>query len=401
MKRLGILGGSFDPIHVGHMYMAKSACRYFDLEEVWLMPAGHSPNKDERGMTGAEERLHMCELAAAGEEQIRACRLELDLRERSYTWRTLELVHARMPEYALYFIMGGDSLDYFDRWVKPERICELATLLVVPRDRFDVTALMEKIRKLRKRFSCRIEIVPCSQMEISSTRLRAQLRGGNADPADFPAGVLEYIREQGLYQRGECPAMDMLEIRKKVKKSLDKARYEHTKGVMYTAAALAMANGYPIEKALLAGLLHDCAKCLPTEEKLALCNRHDILVTEVERKNPALLHAKAGMALAEEKYGVHDPEILHAIKVHTTGEPDMSTLDKIIYIADYIEPGRNQAPHLEVIRQIAFADLNQCMAEILYDTLRYLGDRKGAIDPHTAITYEFYEPYGKEQPWKQ
>lgn len=195
--------------------------------------------------------------------------------------------------------------------------------------------------------------------------------------------------------------MELHEIRKKVKKSLDKARYEHTKGVMYTAAALAMANGYPIEKALLAGLLHDCAKCIPTEEKLELCKRHDIMVSEVERKNPALLHAKAGMALAEEKYGIEDPEILHAIKVHTTGEPNMSTLDKIIYIADYIEPGRNQAPHLEVIRQIAFADLNQCMAEILYDTLHYLNDRKGAIDPATSITYEFYEPYGKEQSWKQ
>ncbi|MCM1282322.1 MAG: bis(5'-nucleosyl)-tetraphosphatase (symmetrical) YqeK [Muribaculaceae bacterium] len=194
--------------------------------------------------------------------------------------------------------------------------------------------------------------------------------------------------------------MELQEIRKKVKKNLDKARYEHTKGVMYTAAALAMAHGADFHKALLAGLLHDCAKCLPTEEKLALCTRHHLLVTHVEKENPGLLHAKAGMALAEEKYGITDPEILHAIKVHTTGEPNMSTLDKIIYIADYIEPGREQAPHLEVIRQIAFQDLNQCVAEILYDTLHYLKGRKGAIDPATSITYEFYEPYGKEQPWK-
>lgn len=194
--------------------------------------------------------------------------------------------------------------------------------------------------------------------------------------------------------------MDLHDIRKKVKKDLDKGRYEHTKGVMYTAAALAMAHGYSVEKAMLAGLLHDCGKCTPTGEKIALCDRHHILISKVERENPSLLHAKAGMALAEEKYGITDPEVLHAIKVHTTGEPNMNTLDKIIFIADYIEPGRDQAPHLDVIRQIAFADLNQCMAEILYDTLHYLNDRKGAIDPTTAITYEFYEPYGKEQPWK-
>ena len=104
--------------------------------------------------------------------------------------------------------------------------------------------------------------------------------------------------------------MDLQEIRKKLKKDLDKARYEHTKGVMYTAACLAMAYGYPVEKAMLAGLLHDCAKCLPTEEKQKLCEEHHILVSEVELENPGLLHAKAGMALAEEKYDVQDPEIL-------------------------------------------------------------------------------------------
>ncbi len=194
--------------------------------------------------------------------------------------------------------------------------------------------------------------------------------------------------------------MDMREIRKKLKKSLDRERYEHTKGVMYTAAGLAMAHGCPIEKAMLAGLLHDCAKCLPTEDKLKLCEQHDILVSDIERENPGLLHAKAGMALAEEKYRITDPEILHAIKVHTTGEPNMNMLDKIIYVADYIEPMRCQAPHLDEIRQLAFKYLDQCVAEILYDTMHYLSGRKGSIDPTTEITYEFYRHYGKEQPWR-
>ena len=130
-----------------------------------------------------------------------------------------------------------------------------------------------------------------------------------------------------------------------------------------------------------------------------MCERHDILISKVEMENPGLLHAKAGMALAEEKYDIHDPEILHAIKVHTTGEPDMNMLDKIVYIADYMEPLRKEAPHLAEIRQIAFADLNQGVAEILYDTLHYLSGRKGSVDPTTQLTYEFYKPYGKEQPW--
>lgn len=190
--------------------------------------------------------------------------------------------------------------------------------------------------------------------------------------------------------------MELHEIRKKLKKDLDKARYEHTIGVMFTAGSLAMAHGYDYEKSMLAGLLHDCAKCLPTSEKISLCEKHDILITPIERENPGLLHAKAGMVLAEDSYGVTDPEILHAIKVHTTGEPNMNMLDKIIYIADYIEPMRHEAPRLETIRQTAFHDLNQCVAEILFDTLHYLCGRKGSIDPSTQLTYEFYRPYGKE-----
>jgi predicted HD superfamily hydrolase involved in NAD metabolism len=194
--------------------------------------------------------------------------------------------------------------------------------------------------------------------------------------------------------------MELQDIRKKLKKELDKERYEHTKGVMYTAGCLAMAYEYPLEKAMLAGLLHDCAKCIPNDEKIRLCNENHILISHAELENPTLLHAKAGAVIAEGKYKVNDPEVLHAIKVHTTGEPDMNLLDKIIFVADYIEPKRNSAPHLEEVRKLAFTDLNACVAEILYDTLHYLKGRKGAIDPTTQLTYEFYRQYEKEQPWK-
>ena len=190
--------------------------------------------------------------------------------------------------------------------------------------------------------------------------------------------------------------MTYAEMKKKLKKAQDKERYEHTKGVMYTAAALAMAHGYSIESAMTAGLLHDCAKCIPNSEKLALCEKHHILVSAIEAENPFLLHAKLGALLAEIEYDIINPEILHAIKVHTTGEPDMSVLDKIIYIADYIEPGRDKAPNLEKVRQLAFKDLNACMAHILRDTLVYLKRGQGNIDPTTELTYKFYKQYEEE-----
>jgi predicted HD superfamily hydrolase involved in NAD metabolism len=159
---------------------------------------------------------------------------------------------------------------------------------------------------------------------------------------------------------------------------------------MYTAGCLAMAHGYDIQKAMLAGLLHDCAKCISTSKKIELCQKHQLPISEVELENPGLLHAKAGMVLASEKYEINDPEILHAIRVHTTGAPNMNLLDKIIFVADYIEPQRDQAPRLDVIRKLAFDDLDRCVAEILYDTLHYLNGRKGSIDPATQQTYEFY-----------
>lgn len=190
--------------------------------------------------------------------------------------------------------------------------------------------------------------------------------------------------------------MEQNEIRKLLKKELDKNRYEHTKGVMYTAGCLAMAYEYPVDKAMLAGLLHDCAKCIPNEKKLALCEEKNLFVTKLERENTFLLHAKLGAKLAEDIYGVTDPEVLHAIKVHTTGEPDMSLLDKIIYIADYIEPNRDKAPNLREVRRLAFEDINACMAQILQDTLQYLSTENRETDPATRITYEYYKHFRKE-----
>lgn len=186
-------------------------------------------------------------------------------------------------------------------------------------------------------------------------------------------------------------------IQEKLKLALDEPRYEHTLGVMYTAGCMAMAHGFDVKKAMLAGLLHDCAKCMTHEDRLLLCQQHNVEVTASELENKALLHAKVGAILAKIEYDITDKDILHAIAVHTTGEPDMNMLDKIIYIADYIEPGRDKAPNLELIRSLAYKDLDTCMAQILYDTLNYLQTRGGSIDPTTELTYHFYEKYRKER----
>ena len=179
-------------------------------------------------------------------------------------------------------------------------------------------------------------------------------------------------------------------IRKTLEKSMDEDRYNHTLGVAYTATSLAMRYGASLDNAYLAGLLHDCAKCMDDDKKLAICEKYNISVTDVEKRNPFLLHAKVGSFLAMKTYKVQDNDIINAILNHTTGRPGMSLLEKIIFVADYIEPQRKKAPNLDEVRQMAFVDLDLAIVKILRDTLEYLESTPGEIDNMTRNTYKFY-----------
>lgn len=190
---------------------------------------------------------------------------------------------------------------------------------------------------------------------------------------------------------------DMKAYEKKIKHEMDEGRYQHTMGVMFMCSALAMRYEYDIQKAQLAGLLHDCAKCIPNGKKLKLCEKHNIQMTEIERRNPFLLHAKLGAFLAMHKYGITDKEVISAILNHTTGKPNMSLLDKIVYIADYIEPRRNKADNLAEVRKLAFMDIDQALYRILSDTLEYLGGKSGEIDEMTLKAYQYYREKLEQQ----
>lgn len=184
--------------------------------------------------------------------------------------------------------------------------------------------------------------------------------------------------------------MEIEKIRKELKKDLKKERYMHTIGVMHTAAALAMCYGESLKDALLAGLLHDCGKLKTEEEQLKRCKKYGIRLSDAEKEIPALIHAKLGAYLAKEKYEVDNQDILSAILYHTTGHPDMTMLEKIVYLADYIEPGRKIIPGLEEIRKLAFTDIDQAVCQCSKNTLQYLKKQGRSIDPMTAQTYDYY-----------
>lgn len=183
----------------------------------------------------------------------------------------------------------------------------------------------------------------------------------------------------------------IITFRKQLKSRLDPMRYEHSLSVSFICVALAMRYGYDIDKAELAGLMHDCAKRFTDNELIARCEKHGIVLTEGQLKAPSVIHAKYGAWMAENKFGIKDQEILSAIGCHTTGKPGMGMLDKILYIADYIEPRRDKASNLPQMRYLAFQDLDRAMYEILAGTLEYLKKKGGSVDPVTQQTFVYFE----------
>ncbi|MBQ8987649.1 MAG: bis(5'-nucleosyl)-tetraphosphatase (symmetrical) YqeK [Lachnospiraceae bacterium] len=190
---------------------------------------------------------------------------------------------------------------------------------------------------------------------------------------------------------------DRIALIKELESELAYGRFVHTLDVAATAANLAMCYGADLDKAETAGLLHDCAKCMSLGKMLKVCDKAGTDLSEFEKNSVSLLHSKAGAVLAESRYGVRDEDTLNAIRFHTTGRPGMSLLEKIVFVADYIEPGRDSAPNLPQVRKLAYESIDDCVLQILKDTLRYLATTGSAVDPMTQKTYEYYRRCDEER----
>lgn len=189
---------------------------------------------------------------------------------------------------------------------------------------------------------------------------------------------------------------DIIEMQKKLQTVLPEYRYHHSLGVSYTAASLAMCYGFDIKKAEIAGLLHDSAKFLTNDQMLEECIKYRIEIEESERVSPGLLHSKLGAYYAKNVYGCDDADVLSAITFHTTGRPDMTLLEEIIYVADYIEPSRQRLPYLDEMRNCAFKNLHKATLYELKSVIKHLTEKNLPMDNRTVETYKFYEMYGEE-----
>ena len=186
-------------------------------------------------------------------------------------------------------------------------------------------------------------------------------------------------------------SISIVEVQEKLRDEFKGNRFIHTLGVQYTSTCLAMRYGLDLNKAEIAGLLHDCAKQLPESEMIAICENNGVAISDFEYKHPFLLHGKAGACIAEKEYDIHDEDILNSIRFHTTGRPKMTLLEEIVFVADFIEPGRKNAENLDMLRQMAFTDLQQTVLIILEQTLEYLNKTDASVDQSTVVTRDYYK----------
>ena len=304
------------------------------------------------------------------------------------------------PEDELYFIIGGDSVSSFDNWYHPEIILEKATLVVIRRNDLTLDSFEKTVKNLTIKYHLnteetsdyqrRLVVLDTNVSGISSSFIRNHPLNECKDL--LPVAVYEYIHRYKLYMNEDVNmAWSVAEIKNDLQRVLKETRYVHTLGVARTAKDMAEAFDINPNQAYLAGLLHDCAKHFSNEQLIETCVKNNIMISKYEKNAPYLLHGKVGAYIAGKKYYIEDRQVLNAVKWHTTGRPDMTKLEQIIFCADYIEPSRSVQPNLSYLRQIAMKDLDLLTYHILKDTLNYLQNKNQLIDSFTKEAYEFYK----------
>lgn len=373
--RIGILGGTFNPVHNAHLQMAALARDTLSLDLVLLMVAADPPHKPVSGAVAGGDRLAMTRLAAEPLACIEASDLELTRTGKSYTVDTLGELHARYPGSALYFLIGSDMLQNFPTWRRPHDIARLAALAVTPRIGEDA-ADAENAEAVRAEFGAEIVFLPAGADPISSTEVRERVSRGLPVDALVPLSVELYLIERGLYFTEAVRQMQQ-----KLRQRLSAPRFLHSCGTVAEASRLAAKWGADPAKAQLAALLHDCAKCMPQDRLQALAG-DDTLVAPI-------LHAHAGAVVAREEYGVTDEAVLRAIYLHATGDADMSVLDMVTYIADIVEPYRNY-PGVAEIRAMVPLGPERTMLFALTRTREHVLRNDHPFHPATLRALDYF-----------
>ena len=382
--KIAIYGGSFNPPHLGHVEAARTVASALAPDRLLIVPASVPPHKElADGSPTAQQRLELCRLAFADIPGAEISEMELRREGKSYSYDTVRLLREENPDAQLILVVGTDMLLSFEKWYQFRYLLENCTLAVLARGEDDLNEL-RAAAYLRTTYDADVTVLPHEPIAISSETIRERLetRGGEDYLSD--AVYAEIIRHRYYGARPSLPW-----LREKVLEHLDEHRVAHVAGCESEAVRLAMHWGEDPELAAEAGILHDITKSLSYNEQLQLCEKYGIINDNSELEAPKLLHAKTGAAMARELFGVSDT-VYEAIRWHTTGKPDMSLLEKILYLADYIEPTRD-FEGIDELRELAFSDLDGAMVLGLGMTIDEI--RRSGREPYvdTLDAYAWYK----------
>ncbi len=391
-KRIGVLGGTFDPVHLGHLQMGHNASETLHLDQVILLPAYAPPHKAHRE-NNADERLAMLHLAIENDPLFSIDEREMRSKVRRYTLDTMHEICSEYSDAEIYFILGEDSLMEIRSWYRWRELLDFVPFIVCPRPSISGD-LNEMVQSLNDE-GFHVSIAEGPRQDVSSTSIRQRIREAKSVRYLLSPSVLTYIERFGLYAEPEQridaeflrrvseQTLDFLKeepyvsMCQRLKKTLKPHRYDHTMGVVRTAAFLAETYGASVSHARLAALLHDCAKGKERFYFEWLLNEGHV-VPEEWAPSPAF-HAIIGAKVARWIYGVEDEDVLQAIASHTTGNAAMTLLDRIIFLADEIEPSRDFDGVME-LRRSCLTDLDAALMEGWDESMIHLIQQKKIIE---------------------
>lgn len=374
IRKLAIMGGTFDPIHMGHLVTAEEVRHEFQVDEVLFVPTGHPPHKSNINMTTCEHRYLMTVLATAANPYFKVSRIEIEREGVTYTIDTIkELKRIYGNEVQLYFITGADAVHKILSWKESRELLQICDFVAVTRPGYNKEELIEQIEELNKQYKTNIHFLEVPALAISSSDIRRRLNEMKPIKYLVPQEVENYIKKHELYNyQIRLTDKEKEAMYQYVASKLSPKRYAHTRGVVEMALEYAKLNGLDYDETFIAALFHDIAKELPAEESLALCERYHIELDEYEKKHIHLVHGKVGAAILERDWGISKPSILNGIKYHTLGRLNMTDLEKVIYLADMTEEGRSSYKGKEEIKRLAQYNLDRAMYKALTSSYNYV-----------------------------
>jgi nicotinate-nucleotide adenylyltransferase len=378
--KIAILGGSFNPIHLGHLFLAERVLSAFGYDRVILVPAFQSPFKAGSDLARAADRLDMLTSSIAADPRITVDDCEIRREGLSYTIDTVtDLQRRYRPEGKPALILGDDLAQGFAQWRSAPELAAMTDIVIARRLSAEDIPFPFPHRRLRNEI-----------MDLSSRELRRRIREGENWRRLVPEGARLIIEDRRLY--GAAPAFPspppsvtwelIARVENAARSALPAGRFLHSRNTALLSQDLALQFGLDPAAAYLAGIAHDICKALPGEELTRLAKKDKGGISELERKKPSLLHARAGAVFLRDRYGIHQRDILEAVRFHTTGDTAMGPLAKIVYIADKIEPSRERVENrLREFR--SFTALDELFEAVLGETVAYLKSREMDISGGT------------------